>query len=59
MMLGCLYLFVGGYVKIRVFNLLPYIAGLLAAGLDGFLINGLLPSADWNRPTPCFCRRAP
>ena len=54
MMLGCLYLFVGGYVEIRVFNLLPYIAGLLTAGLDGFLINGLFALCGLEPPNAMF-----
>lgn len=54
MMLGCLYLFVGGYVKIRVFNLVPYAAGLLCAGLDGVIINGLFAACGLEPPNAMF-----
>lgn len=54
MMGGCLYLFVGGFVKIRVFNLVPYIAGLLAAWLDGLLINGLFAVCGLEPPNAMF-----
>lgn len=58
MMLGCLYLFTGGFVKIRVFNLIPYAAGLLAAGLDGFLINGLFAVCGLESPNAMFLQKS-
>ncbi len=47
MLIGCAYLFVGKFVKIRVSNIVPLVIGLLGAGLLGvavntlFVINGL------------------
>ena len=58
MMIGSLYLFVGGFVKIRVFNLVPYAAGLLAAGLNGFLINGLFALCGLEPPNSMFLQES-
>ncbi|MCL2675132.1 MAG: YwaF family protein [Firmicutes bacterium] len=39
MMLGCLYLFVGGYVKIGVANIIPFLGGMIASLALGIVIN--------------------
>ncbi len=41
MLIGCLFLFVGGYIKPRVYNMLPLCVGLLFSGLVGVIINGI------------------
>ncbi len=41
MIFGCTYLLVGGYVKIRVFNVVSGIVGLIIFLIDGMIINGL------------------
>lgn len=38
MLAGCLFLFVGGYVKIGVYNLIPFVMGLLSCGVVGGLV---------------------
>lgn len=35
MLIGCLWLFVGGYVKINVYNLVPFSIGMLSCGVVG------------------------
>ncbi|MBQ8352842.1 MAG: YwaF family protein [Clostridia bacterium] len=41
MLFGCIYMLVGKYIRIRVFNVVSCIAGLLFFLLDGAIINGL------------------
>lgn len=41
MLFGCIYLLVGKYIKIRVFNVVSCVAGLLFFVLDGVFINSL------------------
>lgn len=38
LLMSCLWLFVGGYVKINVFNLVPYSFGLLSCGAVGGIV---------------------
>lgn len=45
MLIGCLYLFVGKYVKVKVFNMIPFCVGLLFAGLVGVINNGIFALA--------------
>lgn len=59
MMLGCLYLFVGGYVKIRVFNLAPYAAGLVGTLFVGLSINGLFAACGLEMPNAMFLLKSP
>lgn len=51
LLIGSLWLFVGGYVKINVYNLIPYSIGLLSCGVVGGLVElifylGGLPSPN-------------
>lgn len=51
LLLGSLWLFVGGYVKINVYNLIPYSIGLLSCGVVGGIVElifylGGLPSPN-------------
>lgn len=46
LLVGSLYLFVGGYVKIRFKNVLPFIFGLLLNGFFGVALNWLFISAN-------------
>ena len=38
LLMGCLWLFVGGYVKLNVYNLFPYANGLLSCGVVGGIV---------------------
>lgn len=51
MLVGCLWLFIGGYVKINVYNLVPYSIGMLSCGVVGGIVElifylGGLPSPN-------------
>ncbi len=54
MMVGCLYLFVGGYVKIRVSNLVPYIYGLLGCFVLGLFNNWLFVTMGIYNPNSMY-----
>lgn len=58
MMVGSLYLFESGYVKIRVSNLIPYTAGLLVAGLCGFAVNGLYALCGLDAPNAMYLQHS-
>lgn len=61
MLLGCLYMLVGGFVKIRVFNAVSVTAGLATFVLCGAGVNALYeffgmeaPDGMWLRSNPYF-----
>ncbi|MGN0812555.1 MAG: hypothetical protein ACI4MQ_03490 [Candidatus Coproplasma sp.] len=54
MLLGGLYLFTGGFVKIRVNNMLPLVAGLLLCGAIGFLTNLLFSVCGLEAPNAMY-----
>lgn len=54
MILGCIYLLVGKYVKIRVFNTLSAIAGLTLFIVDGLTIIGLHKLFNLDPPNSMF-----
>ncbi len=54
MIVGCLYLFVGGYVKIRVKNLIPYIAGLVGCGVLGLLVTWMFVGSGLDNPNAMY-----
>jgi hypothetical protein len=57
MMLGTLYLFVGGYVKIRILNMLPFVGGMVATALLGWFINGLYAWFGRGEPNAMYLQR--
>ena len=57
MMLGCIYLFVGGYVKIRVKNLIPFCCGLVGALLIGVFLNWLFPACGIPSPNSMYLQQ--
>lgn len=53
------YLFVGGYVKINVFNVIPYTIGLLGIGVVGGALELLYFSLGLESPNAMFLVRGP
>jgi hypothetical protein len=49
LLLGGVYLFIGGYVKIKMENILPFAAGLVMCMLWGHLLNGIY---EWSKLPP-------
>jgi hypothetical protein len=49
LLLGALYLFIGGYVKIQMENIFPFVAGLAACMFWGFLFNWIY---EWSKLPP-------
>ena len=54
MLVGCLYLFVGKYVKIKVSNLIPYAYGLLGCFVLGNFINWLFEANGLPNPNSMY-----
>ena len=59
LLLGCLYLFVGGYVKINVFNLVPYSFGLLSCGVVGGLVELIFDLGGLESPNAMYLVHGP
>lgn len=59
MLIGSLYLFVGGYVKIEKQNILVYAIGLLFFGLIGVIVNGVFALAGLPEPNAMFMQHPP
>lgn len=59
MLFGCLYLLVGGYVKIRVFNVISVTFGLAVFVLCGLLVDGLYEHFGMEPPDGMFLRENP
>lgn len=59
LLLGCAYLFVGGYVKINVFNLVPYTFGLLSCGVVGGLVELLFYMGGLKSPNAMYLVHGP
>ncbi len=59
MIFGCLYLLVGGYLKIRVFNTLSVFTGLCFFLIDGGLIIGLYRLCRMDPPNTMFLLEPP
>lgn len=59
MMWGCLYLFVGKYIKIHVFNLVPYCIGLLFCGVVGVIVNSIFLWAGLGERNAMYLQHPP
>lgn len=59
LLLGCLFLFVGGYVKINVFNLVPYFFGLLSCGVIGGLVELIFYLGELESPNAMYLVHGP
>lgn len=59
MLFGCLYMMVGGYVKIRVFNALSVTAGLGTFVACGIFVNSLYEHFGMEAPDGMFLRSNP
>lgn len=59
MLFGCLYLLVGGYVRIRMFNVVSVAAGLGTFVICGAAVNALYESFGMTAPDGMFLRSNP
>lgn len=59
MLTGCFYLFLGGYVKVELKNLLVYGVGLLGFGVIGILVNITFSLAGLNAPNAMYLQHPP
>lgn len=59
MLLGCLYLLEGGYIKIRVKNVLSVLGGLIFLLIDGGIIIGLYRVANLTPPNSMYLLENP
>jgi len=59
MLIGSLYLIVGGYFKVEKQNTIIYAAGLLIFGLIGIIVNQTFAWAGLNEPNAMFLQRPP
>ena len=59
MLLGCLYMRVGGFVRVRMFNVVSVTAGLACFVLCGVLVNGLYEHFGMVPPDGMFLRSNP
>lgn len=59
MLIGCLYLFVGGYVKVNVFNLIPYFGGLVSCAVVGGVVELIFMLCGLPSPNAMYLRDGP
>ncbi len=59
MLFGCLYMLVGGFIKLRVFNTVSVTAGLGSFVVCGLLVNGLYERFGMEPPDGMFLRSNP
>lgn len=59
MLLGCIYLFVGGFVKIRVDNTLYLAGGLLLTLAVGLIVNALFAACGLPDPNAMYLQKSP
>ena len=59
MLIGCLYLFVGGYFKVNKNNTLIYSIGLFFFGAVGLIVNGIFAAAGLNQPNAMYLQPTP
>lgn len=54
MLVGCIYLFTGGFIKVRVSNLIAFGAGLIASGFVGIFMNWLFVICGLHNPNSMY-----
>lgn len=59
MLLGCVWILLGGYVPVRKTNALVYLGGLAAAGIVGLLLNGLFALCGLPAPNAMYLQNPP
>lgn len=59
MLFGCIYMMVGGYIKIRVFNAVSVTAGLATFVVCGLFVNALYDLCGMEAPDGMFLRSNP
>ena len=59
LLMGCLYLFAGGYVKINVFNLVPFGFGLLSCGVVGLTVELIFYLGGLDSPNAMYLMHGP
>lgn len=59
MILGAIYLLVGGYIRIRVFNVLSVVSGLLLFIINGTAINTIYKVFDRGEPNSMYLQEPP
>jgi len=59
MLFGCIYLLVGGYIRIRVDNMISIVLGLLLLFVDGWLIIGLYRAFSLDPPNSMYLLEPP
>ncbi|MDD4154588.1 MAG: YwaF family protein [Bacilli bacterium] len=59
MLIGCLYLFVGGYFKVNRYNVVTYTIGLLFFGAVGLIVNWTFAAAGLNAPNAMYLQHPP
>lgn len=59
MIIGSLYMLVGGYIRIRVFNVVSVISGLILFVVNGAFINGIYKLFDRGEPNSMYLQKPP
>ena len=59
MLIGSLYLFVGGYFKVNRYNTIIYAIGLLFFGAAGLIVNSIFAAAGLNAPNAMYLQHPP
>lgn len=59
MLLGCVWILLGGYVPVRKTNALVFLGGLGAAGIVGLFLNGLFALCGLPAPNAMYLQRPP
>lgn len=59
MLFGCIYTLVGKYIKIRAFNAVSCLAGMLLFVIDGIFINTLFSALGFDSVNAMFLEESP
>ncbi len=59
MLLGAIYLLVGGFIKIRVFNVISVACGLTIFCIDGLIVNGIFVACGLDNPNSMYLSEPP